>query len=198
VQGSPLTDLDQIEGQYDYVVMNPPFNIKWATYEAQSVSVSGATKSEHLFLELAVRALKPGGQAAVIAPHNLFDKLPRAAQSWFEKRLSLEAQFGPLPGEFELTKIKVHGFIFTRLAETPPPVTAVPELPASDGLRLVLEREAFYRALTHLAAVAQRQAVVDIFTHVLLEAEADGRLRLRAANPNTGMTTWLQPATLFD
>jgi tRNA1(Val) A37 N6-methylase TrmN6 len=57
-----------VRGKFDWVIANPPFGIRWATASAEENCVSGATCSEHWFLEVALQALKPGGHAAFIAP----------------------------------------------------------------------------------------------------------------------------------
>ena len=68
VQDNPFDHMAKIEGRFDWVLANPPFGTKWGLYSAEQVCTSGATRSEHMFLELALRALKPGGHAAFIAP----------------------------------------------------------------------------------------------------------------------------------
>lgn len=73
---------------------------------------------------MCVRALKPGGQAIIIAPINFVGSLPKAARAWLDKYAVLENgpkgfddqhHYNPLPGQFELTNIEVYAFLFRKL-----------------------------------------------------------------------------------
>ncbi|HKZ71284.1 MAG TPA: N-6 DNA methylase [Anaerolineales bacterium] len=121
---SPFEHMAEIEGKFDLVLCNPPFGTTWAMYEAGVICKSGATRSEHQFLELAIRALKPDGAAVFIAPYNLADKMPKAMKAWFSERAELTANEGPLPGKFQQTNIRVNAFVFTRTGESEHPVEA--------------------------------------------------------------------------
>lgn len=120
INQNPFDFLYLLEGYFDLVVMNPPFNITWATTSALENSVSGAKKSEHLFLELAVRALKKNGKALLIGPYNYLSRLPKGlgVQDWFDENAAILEDLGELPGEFQHTKIKMHGYIIQRYTET--------------------------------------------------------------------------------
>jgi len=83
--------------------------------DARSRSLSGAKRGEHLFLELALRALKPDGQALIIAPENLIVGLPKGAAKFFAAHGAAETQL-PLPGKFALTNIAVWAFVIRRIA----------------------------------------------------------------------------------
>jgi ParB/RepB/Spo0J family partition protein len=131
---SPFEDSVQLEGLYDLVIMNPPLRIKWANEIGSEWIESGATSSEYRFLELALRALKPGGQLMVIAPYNYIDRLPKGkgVKAWFENFATVEAEFGKLPGEFRFTKIQAFGFLIQRIiypVENRKPLPADGELP---------------------------------------------------------------------
>jgi len=110
----PFDHLDQIEGVFDFVVMNPPFNVTRGMAPGWEMCSGRCTKSEHVFLELAVRACKPGGQIGVIAPYNFCDRFPRALRDWLGSRVILECDMGQLPGKFEMSSITVHGYIFRK------------------------------------------------------------------------------------
>lgn len=110
---SPFEHYDRLHSRFDLVLMNPPFNVVWATTDAIAVSKSGAKKSEHLFLDLAVNAMRPYGVGLFIAPFNYFEKLPKAPAKWVGER-GIWKDLGTLPGEFALTKIEVHGWLFVR------------------------------------------------------------------------------------
>jgi hypothetical protein len=64
-----------------------------------------------MFLEVIMRALKPGGDAVVIAPYNYIDKMPKALRSWFDERGEVQGVTdSALPGDFALTGVKVFAF----------------------------------------------------------------------------------------
>ena len=127
---SPFDEDVRLEGLYDLVIMNPPLRIKWANEIGSDWIESGATSSEYRFLELALRALKPGGQLMVIAPYNYIDKLPKGkgVKDWFEGFAGVEAEFGKLPGEFRFTKIQAFGFLIGR-KELPESIGELPYVP---------------------------------------------------------------------
>ena len=194
-QADPFDHLDRLEGRYDYVLMNPPYNTTWGTYRAGEVCVSGAGKSEHLFMELATRALKVGGLALVIAPYNLVDRMPKKMRAWFDRRMALEWDMGELPGEFKLTKVRVHGFVFSRLAEPEDrePVPVPVQLLESAGFSVVVEKKPFLKALRDVGPSVGRGSALEILGNVLLEMQADGRFKVGSSSINTGTTTWLTP-----
>lgn len=113
-QDSPFEHYDKLHSRFDLVVMNPPFNIKWATSQALEVCKSGAKKIEHLFLELAVHALRPNGQALMIAPATYFETLPKKDANLWVMGRGEWMDLGTLPGAFQFTKITVHGWLYTR------------------------------------------------------------------------------------
>ena len=108
----------RLENKFDLVVMNPPLRIKWGNDINSEWIESGATNSEHRFLELAVRTLKPGGQAMIIAPYNYFDRLPKGkgVKDWFAENAEVTAEFGKLPGEFQFTGIQAFGWLIERIS----------------------------------------------------------------------------------
>ncbi len=110
----PFDRLEDIEGQYDYVFCNPPFNTRRGMMSGEEMSNGKAKKSEHLFLELCIRALKSEGGAVMFGPYNYIDRLPRKMRDWFDERATVDLTWGPLPGEFALTKIQLHAYYITR------------------------------------------------------------------------------------
>ena len=117
---TPFSDykVPRLENLFDLVVMNPPLRIQWSNDINSEWIESGATNSEHRFLELAVRALKPGGQAMIIAPYNYFDRLPKGkgVKDWFAENAKVTAEFGKLPGEFQFTGIQAFGWLIERIS----------------------------------------------------------------------------------
>ena len=117
----PFFALNNIEGQYDLVVGNPPLGTTRGLARGRAMCEKRCRRSEHVFLELFIRALKPGrGQAIVLAPHNYIDSLPQAARSWFEARARVEKSWGPLPGKFSFTGERLHAWHFVRLSGPAP------------------------------------------------------------------------------
>lgn len=72
-QGNTLTYLEDLEERFDYVVGNPPFcDIpKFEEYPGFTIATKGRKRSEWYFLELGLRALKPGGVLAYILPDGI-------------------------------------------------------------------------------------------------------------------------------
>jgi hypothetical protein len=70
VNNSPfdLKYAPELDGCFDLVFSNPPFGATWTMMDSDEYCISRAKRSEHKFLELAIRALKPGGVAIFIAP----------------------------------------------------------------------------------------------------------------------------------
>lgn len=67
VTGDTLEMLDLIENQYHYVVGNPPYMNINNKYEGFTIAKK-SKRAEWYFIELAVRALKPGGKLALVLP----------------------------------------------------------------------------------------------------------------------------------
>lgn len=125
INGDPFSDLginpdgtvwgaDLITGMFDFAVMNPPLNAKWGTIIGDYMTQGKCTKSEHLFLELAVRAVKPGGVVYALAPFSYLDKMPKKLRSWFDRYTVGYAEMGEMPGTFTGTSITVHGWSIYR------------------------------------------------------------------------------------
>lgn len=115
VQNSPFDPQywPEMEGQFDLVFANPPYGTTWAMLEADEFCKSGAKRSEHRFLELALRALKPGGIAVFIAPVNFIEKMPKAMQEWAKENLHIGPS-RPVEGQFDLTNISTTIFTFLK------------------------------------------------------------------------------------
>jgi type I restriction-modification system DNA methylase subunit len=111
---SPFCHIPEIENQFDFVIMNPPVNVKRATCDAIKWS-NRTAYSHYLFFELGCVALKEGGQMLVIAPYNFVERMPKKTLQFMEdNHVILEYDTGKLPGEFEYTKISVNGFLFSK------------------------------------------------------------------------------------
>ncbi len=53
----------------------------------------------------------------VLAPYNYLDRLPKALCVWLDEQLETTHSWGPLPGRFTLTSIRLHVYYFTRLGD---------------------------------------------------------------------------------
>ncbi len=94
----PFLTMDAIEGRYDLVLCNPPIGIQRGMELARQACQGRCVRSEHVFLEVSIRALKPGGQAVVLGPENFLDKRPARLHIWLEDQMEPVDRFGPLPG----------------------------------------------------------------------------------------------------
>lgn len=130
----PFDCLASIEGQYDLVVCNPPFNIRRGMILGEEMSAGKARKSEHFFLELCIRALKPEGQAVMFGPYNYIDRLPRKMRAWFDQHANVDYTWGPLPGEFALTAISLYAYYITRQYYEQVPAGITSSMPVEAGL----------------------------------------------------------------
>jgi len=116
----PFNHLDEIEVQYDFVVMNPPFRTVRGMAPGERMAQGRAIHSEHIFIELAIRALKPGGRAVMIVPSQgehapaFHERLPKGLAAWLEPRATVIYRDANLPGEFQFTHMNVEALIFER------------------------------------------------------------------------------------
>ncbi len=69
-------------GEFDVILMNPPFKGAVDKGDVHPDLPSDTTKSELLFLHLILRALDMGGRASVIVPDGVLPKGVRAAPMW--------------------------------------------------------------------------------------------------------------------
>lgn len=75
-----LTHIKECENKYDYVIGNPPFGLKINHIEGFTKAKS---KSEEYFVEMAVRALKDGGEAILIVPDGILaNACYRSLREW--------------------------------------------------------------------------------------------------------------------
>ena len=79
----------------------------------------------------------------MFGPYNYTDRLPKKMRAWFNEHAQVDYHWGPLPGEFALTKIQLHAYYITRYDYEPKAPTQVPS--------------ASYALDSPLAAIAQGQ-----------------------------------------
>lgn len=104
IAGDAFNSAREIEGQFDFVLMNPPFGsrskiIDKATlerFELPSIDNRGAAPKplapELLFLELAIRLLKPGGRMATVIPDGVLqNSSSKFVRDWLAQNASLES-----------------------------------------------------------------------------------------------------------
>ncbi|MCL4296272.1 MAG: hypothetical protein KJ077_11110 [Anaerolineae bacterium] len=189
---TPFEELANIEGQYDFVLANPPFETDWAIQEGLDMSAGKARKSQHLFMEVIARALKVDGQAAVIGPPELLNSMPQALRAWFEARMDLN-DVVELPGEFRLTKARVVAFLFTRLEyEEEAVAVAVPVMPAGKEFGAIVSREILNVALDRVGLAIANSAHLPVLRNVLVRAVGGDRLELVGTNLAVRVTTWVE------
>lgn len=61
------------ENEYDYILTNPPYGIYKGTAEIKKFTFANISRTEFLFIEKIVKALKEGGEAAVIVPDGVLE-----------------------------------------------------------------------------------------------------------------------------
>jgi len=115
-KGNTLTHLQDLEGRFDYVIGNPPFcDIpKYEDYSTYTIAQKGRNRAEWYFLELALRALKPGGIMAVILPEGILSNKKEEIlrkwlmeQAWVRASISLPTETFKLAGTTVKTSIIV-------------------------------------------------------------------------------------------
>ncbi|MCL4296209.1 MAG: methyltransferase [Anaerolineae bacterium] len=107
--------VDYLTNGFDLVVCNPPFgggaHLK---PDPASGKLWHATKTDHLFLELAARSLREGGRAIFFALHN-FMELPPSLEAYLDEiGVAYTGRNGPLPGDFLQTGVKIYAYYFER------------------------------------------------------------------------------------
>lgn len=115
-KGNTLTQLQDLEGRFDYVIGNPPFcdAPKYEDYAAYTIAQKGRNRAEWYFLELAMRALKPGGILAVILPEGILSNKKEEIlrkwlmeHAWVRASISLPIETFKLAGTTVKTSIIV-------------------------------------------------------------------------------------------
>lgn len=110
----PFVAMADIEGKYDLVLGNPPIGIRRGMDIGKLMGETHCSRSEYIFLELSVRALKPGGQAVILGPVNYMDSRPPRLKSWMDERVVVESPLGPLPGSNPHSKVQLYAYYLTR------------------------------------------------------------------------------------
>jgi len=115
-KGNTLTHMQDLEGRFDYVIGNPPFcDIpKYEDYSAYTIAQKGRNRAEWYFLELSMRALKPGGIMAVILPEGILSNKKEEIlrkwlmeHAWVRASISLPTETFKLSGTTVKTSILV-------------------------------------------------------------------------------------------
>jgi hypothetical protein len=113
IQANSFMAINQIEGQYDLVLCNVPIGIKRGIEAGKKMAGNRASRSEHLFLALSLRALKPGGQAVLLGPANYLDHCPARLRRWIaDHPFTPGLPFGPLPRS-KHSKVQLYAYTFT-------------------------------------------------------------------------------------
>lgn len=110
----PFVVMSDVEGKYDLVLCNPPIGIKRGMDLGKMMSETHCSRSEHIFLELSIRALKPGGQAVILGPVSYMDSRPARLKTWMDERVIITSRLGPLPGSNQYSKVPLYAYYLTR------------------------------------------------------------------------------------
>lgn len=104
-------------GQADVVLTNPPFNKMTGTVSRPDFSVTATERVGPMpFLEHVVRALNPGGRAAVVMPDNILfgDGTGTALRTWLMNLCDLHTVLRLPTGIFYAQGVKTNVLFFTR------------------------------------------------------------------------------------
>jgi type I restriction enzyme M protein len=117
--GDSLSPDGQALGQADLILTNPPFGTKkgGGRPSRQDFSVTVDTSNKQLaFVEHVVRALKPGGRAAVVLPDNVLfeDNTGRRLRQWMMELCDLHTLLRLPTGIFYAQGVKTNVIFLTR------------------------------------------------------------------------------------
>lgn len=117
--GDSLSPDGEALGKADLVLTNPPFGTKkgGGRPSRQDFSVTVETSNKQLaFVEHVVRALKPGGRAAVVVPDNVLfeDNVGRRLRSWLMELCDLHTILRLPTGIFYAQGVKTNVIFMTR------------------------------------------------------------------------------------
>lgn len=117
--GDALSPTGEGLGKADLVLTNPPFGTKkgGGRPTRSDFSITAETSNKQLaFVEHIVRALKPGGRAAVVVPDNVLfeDKVGRRLRTWLMDLCDLHTILRLPTGIFYAQGVKTNVLFFTR------------------------------------------------------------------------------------
>jgi hypothetical protein len=109
--GIPFIAIDALEGQYDLVLCNPPIGINRGVEPGKMMCNHRASRSEHLFLELSIRALKSGGQAVILGSANYLESCSARLRTWIQQQqVVIAPPLGPLPGSNRYSSLQLYAY----------------------------------------------------------------------------------------
>jgi type I restriction enzyme M protein len=117
--GDSLSPDGEALGKADLVLTNPPFGTKkgGGRPSRQDFSITADTSNKQLaFVEHVVRALKPGGRAAVVVPDNVLfeDNVGRRLRQWLMELCDLHTLLRLPTGIFYAQGVKTNVIFMTR------------------------------------------------------------------------------------
>jgi type I restriction enzyme M protein len=117
--GDSLSPVGEGLGKADLILTNPPFGTKkgGGRPTRQDFSITADTSNKQLaFVEHIVRALKPGGRAAVVVPDNVLfeDNTGRRLRTWLMDLCDLHTILRLPTGIFYAQGVKTNVLFFTR------------------------------------------------------------------------------------
>ncbi len=95
---TPFPHLSIIEAQYDLVLCHPPIGTEQGIRPGRQMCAGRANRSEYIFFELTLRALRSGGQAIFLASEWFTRRISPPLQLWLDERAEHFRTIGPLPG----------------------------------------------------------------------------------------------------
>jgi type I restriction enzyme M protein len=112
-----LSSAGESLGKAEVVLTNPPFNKMTGTVNRIDFSITAAERVGPMpFLEHVVRALKPGGRAAIVMPDNILfgDGVGTALRTWLMELCDLHTILRLPTGIFYAQGVKTNVLFFTR------------------------------------------------------------------------------------
>ncbi len=93
---TPFPAISVIEGQYDLVLCNPPLGTEKGLRPGRKMCSGRANRSEYIFFELSIRALRSGGQAIFLSSEFFMRRMSRPLGEWLADRAEHIRTIGPL------------------------------------------------------------------------------------------------------
>ena len=98
-------NLDKLVGKVDYILANPPFSLSIESFSIESKLFNiGYRNSDALFIDLALKYLKPGGHLVCLVPHSIIaNKEFKTFRTTIEEDWEITAVIVMPEGTFNLT-----------------------------------------------------------------------------------------------
>ncbi len=121
---TPFPHLAVIEEQYDLVLCHPPLGTERGLHPSRIMCAGRANRSEYIFFELCIRALRPAGQAIFLGMEFFMRRMSHPLREWFETRAEHIRTLGPLADP----RGDLYAFYCQKKAYLPPLQPRLPQL----------------------------------------------------------------------